>query len=558
MTDSPHIASPLDTHEVTNQSTPLVDYDVFSSDTALVEATTTFGAAAELDELSKLGRRTSSAEVQQWAWEADTVPPVLHTHDRFGHRIDEVTFHPAWHNLMSEAVSHGLHAAPWAEDVEAAHTKRAAGFVTWYQAEAGHGCPISMTYAAVPALLSDPGISDEWINGLTSRTYDFGLRAPASKAGLIAGMSMTEKQGGSDVRTNTTTATPVDGDDRTYLLNGHKFFCSAPMSDVFLVLGQAPGGLSCFLVPRVLPDGTKNVFRIQRLKNKLGNRSNASSEIEFGNTVGIRLGEEGRGVRTIVEMVSATRLDCVLGSTAVMRRALSEAIWHTQHRSAFGTTLIDAPLMRSVLADLALEVEAATWLGLRLAHATDVATSGGPDAERERAFRRLALPMSKYFVCKRTPFVTFESLECLGGAGYIEESNMPRLFRESPLNSIWEGSGNVNALDLLRALGRNPESLDAWLEVIAPARGSDAQFDTAVDDVLTMLSSGPNEAMARRLAERMALVLQASLLIQHAPSAVADAFTATRLNPLAGESTFGARSTGAAQDLLIERAAPVV
>lgn len=551
--------APIDTHVVENQSVPLVDYDIFAADDALADAVVAFGAESDAPGLSKLGRLASSEIVQTWARQADQNKPILHTHDRYGSRIDEVEYHPAWHSLMNEAVSAGLHAAPWASNNPTAHVTRAAGFVTWYQAEAGHGCPISMTYAAIPALNVDPVVGREWIEGLTSATYDFGLRAPQTKAGLIAGMSMTEKQGGSDVRTNTTTATPIPGGSGEYVLNGHKWFCSAPMSDLFLVLANTDAGLTCFIVPRVLPDGTRNVFRIQRLKDKLGNRSNASSEIEFSNTWAQRLGDEGRGVRTIVEMVSSTRLDCILGSTALMRRSLSEAIWHAQHRRAFGKQLIDQPLMRQVLADLAIEVEAATWLSMRLAHATDNSIGAQPatNAQSEAAFRRIALPMGKYFVCKRTPAVVGEALECLGGPGYVEESGMPRLYREAPLNSIWEGSGNVNALDLLRALTKSPDSLDAWLGEVAPVRGEDASFDARLTDVLDTLASDPQaiEASARRLAEDMVVLLQAATLRRYAPEPVADAFVATRLRGTTGR-TFGTFSSEVDVDELLARAAP--
>ena len=417
-----------------------------------------------------------------------------------------------------------------------------------------------MPDAAVPALNVDPVVAADWVPGLTSSTYDFGLRSPASKAGLIAGMSMTEKQGGSDVRTNTTTATPIPGEANAYTLDGHKWFCSAPMSDLFLVLGHTEGGLTCFVVPRVLADGSRNVFRIQRLKEKLGNRSNASSEIEFSNTWAQRLGDEGRGVKTIVEMVSATRLDCVLGSTALMRKALSEAIWHTEHRSAFGKQLIDQPLMRQVLADLAIEVEAATWLSMRLAAATDAAVGAapGPDSEHEAALRRIALPMSKYFVCKRTSFTVAEAMECLGGPGYVEETGLPRVYREAPLNSLWAGPGNVNARGLLRASGKRRASRGARLAGVGTVRGTDATFDAAVTGVLDQLARDPAqlEAQARLLAERMAMLLQGSILIRHAPNAVADAFVATRLSPGGAPRTFGAYDTHIDVDTLIERAAP--
>lgn len=536
----------MSTHTVTNQPPPLI-HNTFADDAALREAVTAFGADADDPALLELGAMAGSEQAREWGRLANEYTPVLHTFNRYGQRIDEVEFHPAWHELMTVAVEHGLHAAPWVADDKAAHVRRAAGFMTWSQAEAGHGCPISMTYASVPALRVDPARAAQWEAGLASRDYDFGLRAPGDKRGLIAGMSMTEKQGGSDVRTNTTVAVPVEDG---YLLSGHKWFCSAPMSDVFLVLAQAPGGLTCFIVPRVLADGSRNVFEIQRLKDKLGNRSNASSEIEFDGTWAQRLGDEGRGVRTIVEMVSATRLDCVLGSTALMRKAVSEAAWHASHRSAFGSTLIEQPLMRQVLADMALEVEAATWLGLRLAHAVDSA-----DSAEQMALRRIALPMSKYYVCKRAPGLTFEAMECLGGPGYVEETGLPRLYREAPVNSIWEGSGNVNALDLLRAMSRNPESLDAYLQALAPAAGCDEAFDASLREVLTALAAGPTQARARWLAERMVLLLQTALLVQYAPGFVTDAFVASRLRQ--NEGTYGVVDLGA-QDVaaILQRATP--
>jgi len=556
------LPNPMDTHVVLNQPPPLVDYDVFSTDNALVEAMDAFGGSHASDRLSKLGQLAGSQVAMDWGVAANTYLPVLKTHDRYGHRVDEVEFHPSWHELMTVAVGAGLGAAPWVSPDAAAHTIRAASFMIWSQVEAGHGCPMSMTYAAVPALRVDPEIAAQWLPGLASPTYDFGLRAPQRKAGLVAGMWMTEKQGGSDVRANTTRAEPISGEDGAYLLHGHKWFCSAPMSDVVLALAQTSGGLTCFVVPRVLPDGTRNVVRIQRLKDKLGNKSNASSEIEFSGTWAQRLGAEGRGVRTIVEMVSATRLDCVLGSTALMHKALAEATWYAGHRMAFGKRLIDQPLMREVLADLAIEVEAATWLALRLAAATDHSVGAQPtaDAEQEAALRRIALPMSKYFVCKRAPYVVFEAMEALGGPGYVEEAGIPRLYREAPVNSIWEGSGSVNALDLLRALAKTPDSLDAWLVEVGTARGADANFDAAITDVLDSFAAGQatDERNARSLAERMALLLQGSLLLRYAPSAVADAFCATRLSPGGSARTFGILPSGIDTQTLIARAYPAL
>jgi putative acyl-CoA dehydrogenase len=540
----------VDTHEVVNQAPPLIGYDV-AADAALLDGVTREGAGWAVDDLHRLGKLAGTAEPQRWADEANRHEPRLLTHDRYGHRIDEVEFHPAWHHLMDVAVTEGLAGAPWADPRDGAHVARAAGLFTWSQVEAGHSCPITMTYAVVPALRNAPDLAATYEPLLTGRAYDPGLRAPLTKRGLLAGMGMTEKQGGSDVRANSTVATPAG--DGTFRLRGHKWFTSAPMCDLFLVLAQAPGGLSCFLVPRVLPDGTHNPFRIQRLKDKLGNRSNASSEPEFDETVAWLVGEEGHGVRTIIEMVATTRLDCVLGSAAGMRAALVQAIHHTRHRSAFGSPLADKPLMRNVLADLAVESEAATTLGLRLAGAVDRAVRG--DAQ-EQAFRRLAVAVGKYWVCKRQPAVVGEALECLGGNGYVEESGLPRLYRDAPLNSIWEGSGNVQALDVLRAIRREPDSLTAFLAEVATAAGADRRLDHAVTSLKETLA-GPEdpEWQARRVVERMALVLQGSLLVRHAPAAVADAFCASRLGGEWGQA-FGTLPRGVEATAIIERAAP--
>ncbi|MFD7164720.1 acyl-CoA dehydrogenase family protein [Streptomyces violascens] len=512
------------THTVTNQAPPLVGYDVFTADRALAEAVERHTEPELVDEvreeLAGLGKTAGSAQAQEWGVLANENPPKLRTHDRYGNRIDEVEFHPSWHRLLGKAVSAGLTDA-WGRP--AGHVRRAAGFLVWTQAEGGHGCPVSMTHAAVPALRTDPALAAEWEPRLTSHVYEEGLRPAAEKGGVLFGMGMTEKQGGSDVRANTTSAVPLSADGE-YVLTGHKWFCSAPMSDGFLVLAQAPGGLTCFLVPRVLADGTRNVFAIQRLKDKLGNKSNASSEVEFDGTWARRVGEEGRGVRTIIEMVAATRLDCVIGSAAIMRQAVAQAVHHASYRSAFGGLLVEKPLMRNVLADLALESEAATTLALRLAAAYDA------DTEEERAFLRLAVPAAKYWVTKRCTPVAGEALECLGGNGYVEESGMPRLLREAPLNSIWEGSGNVQALDVLRALQREPQAINAFLQEVGKARGADHRLDAAIKDLLTELSDLDGiEARARRLVERMALVLQGSLLVRWAPPQVADAFCASRL-----------------------------
>ncbi|GGS98979.1 DNA alkylation response protein [Streptomyces chromofuscus] len=538
-----------DTHVVFNQPPALAPYDA-SDDRALLEGLRREGAGWAEEDVRRLGRQAGSAEAQEWGELANRHEPVLRTHDRYGNRIDEVDFHPSWHHLMRVAVAEGLAGAPWADDRPGAHVARTAGGLVWGHAEAGHGCPTSMTYAAVPALRREPDLAKVYEPLLTSREYDPELGVPTRKSGLLAGMGMTEKQGGSDVRTNTTTATPT-AEPGVYTLRGHKWFTSAPMCDVFLVLAQAPDGLSCFLVPRVLPDGSRNAFRIQRLKDKLGNRSNASSEPEFDGTVAWLVGPEGQGVKTIIEMVNCTRLDCVMASATLMRRTLVEAGHHARHRSAFGARLVDQPLMRNVLADLALESEAATTLTLRLAGAADRAVRGDTG---EAAFRRIATAVGKYWVTKRGPAFTAEALECLGGNGYVEDSGMPRHYREAPLLSIWEGSGNVNALDVLRALSREPDTAEALFAELALAQGSDARLDAAVTRLKGMLAEG-SQSGARRLVEWMALTLQGSLLVRHAPPAVADAFCATRLGGDWGHA-FGTLPDGAGVDAILERALP--
>ncbi|WP_340384185.1 acyl-CoA dehydrogenase family protein [Streptomyces sp. SS7] len=543
---------PYATHDVTNQPPPLSPYDA-SDDTALLEGLRREGAGWAEADVRRLGLLAGGPEAQEWSELANRHAPVLRAHDRYGHRVDEVDFHPSWHELLRVAVAEGQAGAPWADERPGAHVARTAGGLVWGHTDAGHGCPTSMTYAAVPALRRQPELAKVYEPLLTSREYDPGLRVPTEKRGLLAGMGMTEKQGGSDVRTNTTAASPT-AEPGVYTLRGHKWFTSAPMCDLFLVLAQAPGGLSCFLVPRVLPDGTRNTFRVQRLKDKLGNRSNASSEPEFDGTVAWLVGPEGQGVKTIIEMVNCTRLDCVMMSAALMRKTLVEAGHHVRHRSAFGARLLDQPLMRNVLADLALESEAATTLTLRLAGAADRAVRGDDGQGAEPAFRRIATAVGKYWVTKRGPAFTAEALECLGGNGYVEDSGMPRHYREAPLLSIWEGSGNVNALDVLRALTREPETAQALFGELALARGADARLDAAVarlrSDLGTATPSG-----ARRLVERMALTLQASLLVRHAPPAVADAFCATRLGGDWGHA-FGTLPDGADVDGILERSLP--
>jgi len=536
--------------EPLNQVPPLAGYNAYTADPSLVAAVSRlFGAGSATDvELTGLGALAGSFEAREWGRLAEGNHPVLRTHDRYGRRVDEVEFHPAWHELMTVAVSHGIAAAPWLEDAGTMrHTARAAKMLVWGQTEGGHLCPVSMTYAAVPALAADPMLAAEWTPRLASKSYDFGLRDPATKAGCLAGMGMTEKQGGSDVRANTTRATPAGGSGREYTLIGHKWFTSAPMCDVFLVLAQAPGGLTCFVIPRVLPDGTRNSFRLQRLKDKLGNRANASSEVEFHNTRAWRLGDEGRGVATIIEMVAMTRLDCVTGSASLMRAALAEAVHHTRHRMAFGKLLADQPLMRNVLADLALESEAATLTSLHLAAATDA----GSD-EAARKFRRIGLAVAKFWVTKRCAPFAAEALECLGGNGYVEESGMPRLYREAPLNSIWEGSGNVNALDVLRALSREAGVWDTFCAEVGTARGADARFDAAFKELKDEVGS-VDEVGARRFVERMALLLQGSLMLRYAPAENADAFVASRLAGDWGRS-FGTLPRGLEIEKIVGRA----
>ncbi len=533
------------THEVLNQVPPLEGHDPVAADVALLVGVERHGGDWGVDELRALGVRAGDPEVLGWGELANRHEPELHRYDRSGHRIDEVEFHPSYHHLMTEAVAAGLHAAPWADERPGAHVVRAAKFAVWTQVEAGHGCPISMTYSIIPALRADAELSAEWEPRLTSRAYDPSSRPADTKRGATAGMAMTEKQGGSDVRANTTRAEPVsDG----YLLTGHKWFCSAPQSDLFLVLAQAPGGLTCFAMPRWRPDGTRNAIRVERLKDKLGNRSNASSEIELDAAWARRLGDEGAGVPTIIRMVNHTRLDCVIGVTGQMRAGFAQAAHHVHHRQAFGRRLIEQPLMRQVLADLALESEAATVTMLRLAAAYDAG---------DEAFCRLATAVVKYWTCKRTPVFAAEALECFGGNGYVETGPMARLFRESPLNGIWEGSGNVICLDVLRAIGREPASLDALLAEIDLAAGADARFDAAVHDLHTELAglAGANDpqARARRLTERLALTLQASLLLRHSTAAVADAFCGTRLARTGG-LMFGALADGADVDAIVERA----
>ncbi len=539
------------THEVKNQPVALENYNVYAQHRVLREAVAREGAGFAEERLISLGRE-AGAEAILWGTQANENPPRLRTHDRYGRRVDEVDFHPAWHSLMDLSVRYGLHALPWREPVPGAHAARAAMFMTVAQVEAGHGCPISMTYSVVPALRAQPELAREWEPRFTSLTYD-GRHLPASqKRGALAGMALTEKQGGSDVRANTTTARPMgrEGPGEAYLLTGHKWFCSAPMCDAFLTLAQTARGLSCFLLPRFLPDGTKNRFFLQRLKDKLGNRSNASSEVEYDDTVAWMVGEEGRGVRTIIEMVNHTRLDCVLGSTALIRAAVVQAMHHASQRAAFGKRLVEQPLMQSVLADLCVESEAATLTAMRLAGAYDRAGT----VEREGHFRRLATAVSKYWICKRAPSLIYEASECLGGFGYVEESGLPRLYREAPVNSIWEGSGNVICLDVLRAMGKEPASVEAFLAEVNDAASAEPRLARFVDRLQQELSGDLTtlEPRARRVVEKMALALQGALMVRHAHPAVAAAFCQTRLEGDYGQ-TFGTLPSGLDVTAILQR-----
>lgn len=540
------------THEVKNQPPPLPVHDAFAENRPLVEALEREGAAWAKDGLSGLGRIAGGVALE-WGALANDFPPRLATHDRHGHRVDVVTYHPAYHELMRTSVEHGLQGGAWSDARPGAHVARAAGFITFSMAEAGHLCPISMSYSAVPALRVTPELAKEWEPRLTSTRYDSRFLPAHEKTGSLAGMAMTEKQGGSDVRANATLARPLTaakGPGAEYALTGHKFFCSAPMGDLFLVLAQAPGGLSCFVVPRFLPDGTKNRFFLQRLKDKLGNRSNASSELEMDGTWARMLGEEGRGVPTIIEMVNHTRLDCVLGGTAQLRAGVVNALHHARHRSAFGRRLVEQPLMQNVLADLCVESEAATVTAMRLARAYDEASRG--DA-RQVQFRRIATAVMKYWVCKRAPTHVVEALECLGGSGYVEESGMPRLLRESPVNGIWEGSGNVMCLDVLRAITREPGALEAFVAELEEGARLEPRLGTAVDGLKAELEDlSTAEVRARRIVERMALALQGALLLRHGHPEVAKAFVASRLGGDWGHA-FGTLPRGTGFAAILER-----
>lgn len=545
----------LATHEVFNQPPPLGDYNAFDTDIPLREAVAREAPAWVSEYCRRFGAVVGSERVQELGFQANRHPPELRAFDRYGRRIDEVEFHPAYHELMALAIEHDCHGIAWRQQGEGGAVAHVALMYLLTQPEQGVCCPITMTHAVVPALRHQPELALEWEPRVLSRHYDPRCIPAAEKAGVTFGMAMTEKQGGSDVRANTTTAMPLGqpGPGQAYEITGHKWFCSAPMSDAFLTLARTPEGLSCFLVPRWRPDGSRNPFFIQRLKDKLGNRSNASAEIEYAGTYGVMVGEPGRGVPTIIEMVHQTRLDAATAPVGMMRQALVQALHHCRHRQAFGKPLIEQPLMRNVLADLALEVEAGTALVMRVARAFDE-SHRNPTA---RAFARIATAVTKFWTNKRAPEFIYEAMECLGGAGYIEESILPRLFRESPLNSIWEGSGNVMCLDVLRAIQRDPLTLECFLTELAQARGANRDLDAAMERLQRELRTAEQaELRARRLVELMALTLQGSLLVRHAPPEVADAFCASRL-AAEGWHVYGALPSATAADALLERAGQI-
>ncbi|HET7197431.1 MAG TPA: isovaleryl-CoA dehydrogenase [Burkholderiales bacterium] len=534
-----------------NESGELAGYNLFTSHPALREALTREGDPADHESLAALGERLGTAEMFALGTAANRNPPQLHVLDRFGARRDEVEFHPAWHELMRRLVGEGLHTGPWAERRRGAHVARAAGYLMWAEIENGTQCPATMSYGALPALVNQGPRFEWWVRALKSREYDPRFLPAAAKRGVLIGMGMTERQGGSDVRSNTTRAVAVaaPGPGCEYQLTGHKWFFSAPMCDAFLVLAQAPGGLSCFLVPRFRPDGSVNALHLQRLKDKLGNRSNASSEVELEAALGWLVGEEGRGVPAILEMGVYTRLDNAVATAGLMHQCVAQAIHHASGRQAFGRLLIDQPLMRNVLADLALECEAAVMLVMRLARAYDAQADEGC-----ARLRRLLTPVAKYWVCKRAPTVCAEAMEVLGGNGYVEDGPIARRLRESPLNSIWEGSGNIMCLDVLRALAREPRMSETLQELLAPARGQDARYDRFVDALGRDLADpADGELRARDLTQRLALAAQAALLLAHGPPASCEAFLASRL-AVGAPAAFGTLPRTVDTQALIARA----
>jgi putative acyl-CoA dehydrogenase len=543
--------SPHDTHEVFNQTPPLSDVNLIAGNQPLLDALKANGTDMEAEGLVGFGAAWGSAERLDLGRLANENPPKLRTHDARGYRIDAVEFHPAYHVLMRASMEDGLHASTWDESEPGrlssrGHVARAARIYTTAGVESGHICPITMTHASVAALAASPSRLNDWLPKILSRSYDSRFIPFWEKSAVTLGMGMTEKQGGTDVRANSTRADPKAGDE--YALTGHKWFMSAPMCDAFLVLAQAPGGLTCFLLPRFRPDGALNALRLQRLKDKLGNRSNASSEVEFHEAFAWRIGEEGRGIRTIIEMVQLTRLDCAVASAGLVRMGLALSRHHAQHRSVFQKKLIDQPAMRMVLADLALESEAMTALALRTAHSFDHQQKD----EHEAAYARLVTPAAKFGICKAAPRLLYEAMECLGGNGYVEESALPRLYREAPVNAIWEGSGNVIALDILRAETREPEVATAVLEhLMADVRDLPGASDAARDIVMA-LHSPDAEAKARLVAERLFLLAATAALARSAPPQITEAYARTRL--ASPSRMIGANDLGEAVPPLLERA----
>jgi len=541
---------------VFNQPPPLENYNLFDSDCALKEAVNRDGGGWIDAEARKLGELLGKPDTINLGVLANRFTPELRTHDRFGYRIDEVAYHPAYHELMGIGIAAQTHSLPWIEKRPGVHVARAALVMLRHQIDEGSSCPLTMTFAAIPSLRVQPELATEWEPRALSPVYDPRSAPAFQKKGVLLGMGMTERQGGSDVRANTTLAEPVygGGPGEEYVITGHKWFCSAPMCDAFLILAQAPAGLSCFLLPRWRPDGSRNAFHLLRLKDKLGNRSNASTEVEFRRASARLIGEEGRGIAAIMEMVRHTRLDCALGSAASMRKAVAEATHHAAHRWAFGRLLIDQPLMRNVLADLCLESEAATALALRLAHAFDRSLE---DA-REQKFARIATAIAKYWITKRAPAVVVEALECLGGNGYVEESPLPRLYRDAPLNSLWEGAGNVQCLDVLRAMHKDPGTVEALQQEIASTCGFNSIFDRfARNLILAKQMRADAEFGARWSVEKMALALQAAALIRSGNQRIADAFCSARLTDSLG-LVFGTLRSNDCVALLLERAQPKV
>ncbi|WP_083562832.1 acyl-CoA dehydrogenase family protein [Oceanococcus atlanticus] len=548
-----------ETHRVENVSTELVDYNLFTTDTPLVEAVAREGGAWGATQIHDFAAHIGRAEYLELGYLANRYTPELDTHDRFGRRLDLVRYHPAYHQLMDTALSNGLHSAPWTDPRAGAHVVRGAKSFMHSQVEAGHGCPVTMTFASVPSLRHQPELADIWLPKVLARGYDPRNLPVEQKSAATIGMGMTEKQGGSDVRANSTTATPLGegGGGQLYALVGHKWFLSAPMCDAFLVLANTAAGVSCFLVPRWLPDGEKNALNVIRLKDKMGNKSNASSEVEFRGARGWLVGEEGRGVPTIIEMVSLTRFDCMGASAGLMRAGLANAIHHCRERAAFGARLIDQPLMRNVLADLALEYEAAIAFAMRMARALDSRASD----QHEANLARLATAVGKYWNCKRAPNHSYEIMECIGGSGVMENSIFPRLYREAVINPIWEGSGNVQCLDVLRAMGKSPAVVHSFISECEQARGGNGYLDRYLDALKAQIGSldpGDDQALqfgARALVDRMALAFQAALLVRHAPQAVSEAFCASRLHG-DGQHNFGALPQGTDVATIIERADP--